>query len=102
MQRTGDGHLVLFHDDDLSRITGVRRLVVKKTGPASGLNPAISVRYAGELIPTLDGDRSRPCQRASFLNIEAKRKLLSDGLEAGIAEAVRRHNLLRPGDRVLI
>ncbi|MEZ4767737.1 MAG: glycerophosphodiester phosphodiesterase family protein [Caldilineales bacterium] len=31
VQRTRDGHLVLFHDDDLARITGVRGLVVKST-----------------------------------------------------------------------
>ena len=31
VQRTKDGHLVLFHDDNLARITGVRGLVVKNT-----------------------------------------------------------------------
>lgn len=102
VQRTRDGHLVLFHDDDLSRITGVRGLVVKNTlAQLRELNAGgyFGPQYAGELIPTLD-EAVEALPARCFLNIEAKRKkLLSDGLEAGIAEAVRRHNLY---DRVIV
>ena len=56
-------------------------------------------QFAGEMIPTLD-EAIETLPAGCFLNIEAKRKkLLSDGLEAGIAAAVRRHNLY---DRVLV
>lgn len=102
VQRTRDGHLVLFHDDDLARITGVRGLLVKNTlAQLRELNAGgyFGPQYAGEVIPTLD-EAIDSLPRDCFLNIEAKRKkLLSDGLEAGIAEAVRRHNLY---DRVIV
>lgn len=102
VQRTRDGHLVLFHDDDLARITGVRGLVVKNTlAQLRELNAGgyFGPQYADEMIPTLD-EAIDSLPRDCFLNIEAKRKkLLSDGLEAGIAEAVRRHNLY---DRVIV
>lgn len=102
VQCTKDGHLVLFHDDTLTRITGVRGLLVKCTlAQLRELNAGgyFGPQYAGELIPTLDEAIER-LPAGCFLNIEAKRKkLLSDGLERGIAEAVRRHNLY---DRVIV
>lgn len=102
VQRTKDGHLVLFHDDDLARITGVRGLVVKTTlTQLRELNAGgyFGPQYADEMIPTLD-EAIEALPTGCFLNIEAKRKkLLSDGLEAGIAAAVRRHNLY---DRVIV
>jgi glycerophosphoryl diester phosphodiesterase len=77
VQRTSDGHLVVFHDDDLKRICGVG-------GP----------QFSGELIPTLD-ELIETLPASAFLNIEAKRfRFRSDGLEAGIVQAIRRHNLL--------
>ena len=102
VQRTKDGHLVLFHDDNLARITGVRGLVVKNTlAQLKELNAGghFGPQYANEPIPTLD--EAIDClPRDCFLNIEAKRKkLLSDGLERGIVEAVRRHNLY---ERVIV
>ncbi|MEZ4767738.1 MAG: glycerophosphodiester phosphodiesterase family protein [Caldilineales bacterium] len=56
-------------------------------------------QYADEPIPTLD--EAIDCLPGDcFLNIEAKRKkLVSDGLEAGIVAAVRHHNLY---DRVIV
>lgn len=96
VQRTRDGHLVLFHDDDLARITGVRGLLVNNTlAQLRELNAGghFGPQYAAELIPTLD-EAVETLPADCFLNIEAKRKRwFSDGLERGIVEAVRRHNL---------
>jgi glycerophosphoryl diester phosphodiesterase len=96
VQRTADGHLVVFHDDDLQRICSVAGRIVTSTlaqlrelDAGSHFGP----QFAGEPIPTLDEVIETLPVRA-FLNIEAKRfRLRSDGLEAGIAEAFRRHSL---------
>jgi glycerophosphoryl diester phosphodiesterase len=96
VQRTADGHLVVFHDDDLKRIAGVgSRIVTSTLGMLRELDVGryFSSRFAGETIPTLD-EVLETLPVDCFVNIEAKRvRIRSDGLEAGIAEAVRRHNL---------
>jgi glycerophosphoryl diester phosphodiesterase len=96
VQRTADGHLVVFHDDDLQRICGVAGRVVTSTlAQLRELDAGrqFGPQFAGEPIPTLD-EVIEALPASAFLNIEAKRfRLRSDGLEAGIAEAIRRHSL---------
>lgn len=102
VQRTLDGHLVVFHDDDLIRVAGVDGRIVKSTlamlreldvGRYAGL------QYAGEVIPTLD-EVLDTLPDHCYLNIEAKRfRMRSDGLEAGLVEAIQRRNLF---DRCLV
>jgi glycerophosphoryl diester phosphodiesterase len=97
VQRTVDGHLVIFHDNTLQRICGVGGRVVTST--LAQLRELDAGRYfgsqfAGEPIPTLD-EVIETLPANAFLNIEAKRfRFRSDGLEAGIVEAIGRHNLL--------
>lgn len=97
VQRTADGHLVVFHDDDLKRICGVGGRVVTSTlAQLRELDAGrhFGPQFAGEPIPTLD-EVIEALPASAFLNIEAKRfRLRSDGLEAGLVEAIGRHNLL--------
>ncbi len=97
VQRTSDGHLVVFHDDDLKRICGVGgRVVTSALAQLRELDAGrhFGPQFSGELIPTLD-ELIETLPASAFLNIEAKRfRFRSDGLEAGIVQAIRRHNLL--------
>ena len=97
VQRTADGHLVVFHDDDLKRICGVGGRVVTSTlAQLRELDAGrhFGSQFCGELIPTLD-ELIEALPDSAFLNIEAKRfRFRSDGLEAGIVQAIQRHNLL--------
>jgi glycerophosphoryl diester phosphodiesterase len=96
VQRTRDGHLVVFHDDDLKRICGVGgRIVTSTLAQLRELDAGrhFGPKFAGELIPTLD-EVLETLLASAFVNIEAKRfRFRSDGLEAGIVDAFRRHNL---------
>lgn len=96
VQCTADGHLVVFHDDDLRRICNVSgRIVTSTLAQLRELDAGrhFGPQFAGELIPTLD-EVLETLPASAFVNIEAKRfRFRSDGLEAGIAEAFQRHGL---------
>ena len=102
VQRTVDGHLVVFHDDDLKRLAGVDGRIVKSTLAMLrelDVGRYAGPQYAGEVIPTLD-EVLDTLPDDCFLNIEAKRfRMRSDGLEAGLVEAIQRRNLF---DRCLV
>lgn len=102
VQRTVDGHLVVFHDDDLKRLAGVDGRIVKSTLAMLrelDVGRHAGPQYAGEAIPTLD-EVLDTLPDDCFLNIEAKRfRMRSDGLEAGLVEAIQRRNLF---DRCLV
>lgn len=97
VQRTADGHLVVFHDDDLQRIAGIRGSVVTSTlAQLAELDVGrhFAPRFAGEPIPTLD-QVIEALPPPTLLHVEAKRFTMGDdGLEAGIVAAVHRHDLL--------
>ena len=96
VQRTADGHLVLFHDDDLRRIAGVAGRVTDSTlAQLRELDAGhhFGPQFSGQAIPTLD-ETIEALPASFFLNIEAKRtSYRSDGLEAAVVKAVQRHNL---------
>jgi glycerophosphoryl diester phosphodiesterase len=96
VQRTADGHLVIFHDDNLKRICGVGgRIVTSTLAQLRELDAGrhFGPQFAGELIPTLN-EVLETLPASAFVNIEAKRfRFRSDGLETGIVDAFRRHNL---------
>lgn len=96
VQRTKDGHLVVFHDDNLKRICGIQgRVVTSALAQLRELDAGrhFGPKFAGELIPTLD-EVLETLPASAFVNIEAKRfRFRSDGLEAGIVDAFRRHGL---------
>ena len=87
VQRTVDGHLVVFHDDDLKRLAGVDGRIVKRTLAMLrelDVGRYAGAQYAGEIIPTLD-EVLDALPDDCFLNIEAKRfRMRSDGLETGL------------------
>lgn len=96
VQRTIDGHLVVFHDEDLARITGVSGRVVES--PLAQLRSldagsCYGPQWAGEPIPTLD-EVLQALPGTCWLNLEAKRfSVASDGLETALVRAIERHNL---------
>lgn len=102
VQRTVDGHLVVFHDDDLRRIAGVHGSVVTSTLEQLrelDVGRHFALGFLGESIPTLD-QVVESLPPPTLINIEAKRFTMgNDGLEAAIVQAVHRHNLL---DRCLV
>jgi glycerophosphoryl diester phosphodiesterase len=102
VQRTRDGHLVVFHDDDLQRIAGVRGSVVTSTLDQLrelDVGRHFAQHFAGEAIPTLD-QVIESLPPPTLINIEGKRfTMRNDGLEAAIIQAVHRHDLL---DRCLV
>jgi glycerophosphoryl diester phosphodiesterase len=88
VRTTSDGVLVVFHDEDLSRVVGDRRKVSECTAAElSGL------RVAGEPIPTFD-ELLRAFPRAHF-NVDVK----DAAAAALLAAAIRRHGA---HDRVLV
>lgn len=102
VQRTRDGQLVVFHDDDLQRIAGVAGSVVTSTLAQLrelDMGSHFGPQFRGELMPTLD-EWIETAPAACFLNIEAKRTPYgNDGLEAALVATVQRHNLY---DRCLV
>lgn len=96
VQRTADGHLVIFHDDALKRLTGADGLLVKSTLAELRQLDAGShfgSQFAGERIPTLE-EVIEALPARILLHIEAKRfTVRSDGLEQDLVEAIRRHHL---------
>jgi glycerophosphoryl diester phosphodiesterase len=96
VQRTADGHLVVFHDDDLQRIARVSgRITTSTLAQLRELDAGrhFGMQFAGEPIPTLE-QVIAALPAPTFINLEAKRHTLrSDGLEEDIADAIARHNL---------
>lgn len=96
VQRTADGHLVVFHDDDLKRICGVSgRIVTSTLAQLRELDAGrhLGPQFAGQVIPTL-AEVFDLLPAASFVNIEAKRfRLRTDGLEAALVDFIRSRNL---------
>lgn len=97
VQRTRDGHLVVFHDDDLQRLAGVRGSVVTSTLDQLrelDVGRHFALRFLGESIPTLD-QVVEALPSTTLINLEAKRFTMgNDGLEAAIIQAIHHHNLL--------
>ena len=103
VQQTADGQLVLIHDRDLSRLTGLPGLVDRLP-----LDQLATRRVQGEAIPTL-GDLLAWMPRSRVLNIELKADTISRAAARRVADQVAlargirttvfssfRHDLLKP------
>ena len=88
VRATKDGSLVVFHDADLSRLTGEKRRVADCTAAQLG-----ALRVGGEPIPTFD-QLLRAFPRSRF-NVDVK----DAGSAALLAEAIARHGA---HERVLV
>ena len=99
VQMLGDGTIVVLHDDNLRRTTGVDKNVwevtyddIKDLDNGSFFDES----YAGTTIPTLD-DVMRLAGRGKnklYLNIEIKRNGHDDGIVEKVVEIIRKNNYM--------
>ncbi len=97
VQRTKDGHLVVFHDDDTSRVTGVDGQLADMTLEevrALDAGGSFDARFRGERIPTLREllDLLRPTDQLLF--VELKDPWRFPGLEEQTAALLREYDLV--------
>ena len=100
VQRTADGHLIVFHDDTIERttngtgVTGQYTLAeLQALDAGSWFDPA----FAGEQIPTLADTLDLLAQTELLLFIELKSPALYPGIEGEIIAMIRQFGL---ADRV--
>ena len=99
VQMLGDGTIVVLHDDNLKRTTGVDKNVwevtydeIKDLDNGSFFDKA----FAGTTIPTLD-EVMRIAGRGNnklYLNIEIKRNGHDDGIVEKVVEIIRKNNYM--------
>lgn len=92
VQQCRDGRLVVTHDANLKRTTGVNANTWDLTyGEIAGLDAgsSFSPEYAGERIPLLEDVLSFARDNGMKLNIELKPTGHETGLEKAVADAIR-------------
>lgn len=98
-QCTADGVAVVFHDDDMRRLTGMPGAVREKTLEeilALDAGSHFSGRYARERIPLLETVlRARPA--GTFVNIEIKTALRNDPIPRQLVRPLTGYPPLRRG-----
>ncbi|MBN1967223.1 MAG: glycerophosphodiester phosphodiesterase [Anaerolineae bacterium] len=96
-QRTKDGHLVVFHDENVARVTPSEGLIPEMTlAEVKALDAGIKFdpRFSGEPVPTLDEAFAFLRQTDLLLFLELKEPWRFPGIEAQIIEAIRRYDLV--------
>lgn len=91
VQETGDGKLILLHDDSLKRTAGVKKKVWEmKLAEIKKLDAGTSFheRYRGEKIPTLE-EVLDFCKGKLDLNIEIKYNVKNKGIVNKVVRAIR-------------
>ena len=91
VQETGDGKLILLHDDSLKRTAGVKKKVWEmKLAEIKKLDAGTSFheRYRGEKIPTLE-EVLDFCKGKLDLNIEIKYNGKNKGIVNKVVRAIR-------------
>lgn len=94
VQRTADGHLVVFHDDDLDRTTSGSGLMREKSlAELQSLDAGswFSFTFSGEKIPTLEGFFDFMKSNNLLLFLEMKDPFLFPGMEAEVAALIRQY-----------
>jgi glycerophosphoryl diester phosphodiesterase len=97
VQRSRDGHLIVFHDDDVDRTTDGHGAVYDLTLAelkALDAGSAFDARFRGERIPTLEEtfELLRPTDLLLF--VELKDPWRFPGMEEAVAELIRRYDLV--------
>jgi glycerophosphoryl diester phosphodiesterase len=97
VQRTTDGHLIVFHDDELDRTTDGQGAVYDRTlAEIKVLDAGVKFdpRFRGERIPTLEEtfELLRPTNLLLF--VELKDPWRFPGMEQEVADLIRRYNLV--------
>jgi glycerophosphoryl diester phosphodiesterase len=102
VQRSQDGHLVVFHDDEVSRITGGQGAVYDLTLAelkALDAGAKFDPRFRGERIPTLQETFAFLRQTNLLLFVELKDPWRFPGMEEAVAGLIHRYDLV---DRVQV
>jgi glycerophosphoryl diester phosphodiesterase len=97
VQRSQDGHLVVFHDDDVERVTGSSGAIASMTLDAiqaldAGRN--FAPQYAGERIPTLRETFAALQASDVLLFVELKSPWRFPGIEGDLAALMREFGLV--------
>ena len=91
VQMTKDGEIIVMHDDNLRRTTGVDKNVWEVTyDEIKDLDNGsfFSKEFAGTKIPTLE-EAIRFCKGRMYINIEIKRNGHDEGIEDRVVEIIR-------------
>ncbi len=91
VQMTKDGEIIVLHDSNLKRTTGIDKNVWDVTyDEIKDLDNGsfFSSEYAGTKIPTLD-EAIRYCKGRMYINIEIKRNGHDEGIEDRVVEIIR-------------
>jgi glycerophosphoryl diester phosphodiesterase len=101
VQLTGDGHIVVIHDDSLDRTTSGQGRVAERTlgeirALSAGYPERFGDRFAGERVPTL-GETLELLRGRARVMIEIKKESVTEddtgGVEARVIEEVRRKRM---------
>lgn len=102
VQRTRDGHLVVFHDDSVDRTTDGAGLIYEMTlneVQALDAGSKFDPRFAGERVPTLREVFGFLKSTEMLLFVELKDPWRFEGIEAQVIELIREYDL---SDRVQV
>ncbi len=102
VQRTRDGHLIVFHDEDTARVTGHQAFIEDLTLEAIAAldaGHAFAPKYHGERIPTLHEAFAFLRETELLLFIELKEPWRFPGIEAELVAAIHAFGLT---DRVQV
>jgi glycerophosphoryl diester phosphodiesterase len=97
VQRTTDGHLIVFHDDELDRVTDGQGLVYERTlDQLKALDAGVKVdtRFRGERIPTLTETFDLLRNTDLLMFIELKDPWRFPGMEQEVADLIHRYDLV--------
>ncbi len=97
VQRSKDGALIVFHDEDVSRVTdGTGKLWDMTLAEIKALDAGIrsGEQFRGERIPTLEEVFDFLRQTDQVLMIEMKEPWRYPGIEAAVVEQIRKYDLI--------
>jgi glycerophosphoryl diester phosphodiesterase len=97
VQRTKDGHLIVFHDEDVARLSGSAGLIPDMTLAAIkklDVGRSFAPEYEGASVPTLAGAFEFLKQTDLLLFLELKEPWRYPGIEAETAALIRAYDLV--------
>ncbi len=95
VQRTTDGVLIVFHDDNLERLTNGKGVMAQKSLAelqALDAGSHFSPEFAGTTLPTLDETLALVMSKGKHLVIEAKSPADFPGMETQLLDTIRQHS----------
>ena len=95
VMETGDGKVVVFHDTDLERVTGVKAKIWDKTAVEMqqfDIGSHFDPKFSAERVPTLDDVLAFAKGRVN-LNIEVKPHEREKNMARSVVDAIHRHGM---------